>query len=120
MPDFYAEIVDALTKDTRFDWGGSGAVLALYDGAKTRDEQQAIVQSFDRIVSDGKVEPYVVAQVIHIASCLHVPGLENSYETLRKNNERVATAPSVREAIDNYRAARGFDESVRRATGRVA
>ncbi|HVF50533.1 MAG TPA: hypothetical protein VNA19_10630 [Pyrinomonadaceae bacterium] len=107
------KITNALRESAhgRFDWGGSGAVLELYEsaGGEERDE---LIRAIGRIIEEDE-DPSVVAQLIHIASSLDIAQVEPNVEHLKEKHPEEDDI--VGKAVSNFLALRRF-----RAHGRAA
>jgi hypothetical protein len=113
VKEFYEEIISALREpeQRRLDWGGSGAVLELYEsaGGEERDE---LIRAMGRIIEEDE-DPSVVAQLIHIASSLDIAQVEPNVEHLKEKH--LEEDDVVGKAVNNFLALRRF-----RAHGRAA
>lgn len=97
----------------RLDWAGVSAVLRLYEQTEGA-EREAVIRALGRIIEDGRQEPFVVAQVLDLASSLDLSQVQPS---VRRLGERALAAEEpVRGALDNYLAFRRLRTSSARPT----
>jgi hypothetical protein len=83
----------------RLDWAGVGAVLSLYEQTEG-PEREAIIRAIGQIIEDGKQEPFVVAQVLDLASSLDLAQVQTNVQRLSKSAS--ASHEPVQSALANY------------------
>ena len=112
---YYDEIIDALTGETpqlrgipkqRLDWSGCAAVLELYDKTWVRGDREDFIRDMGRVIEDteDRLPPYVVAQVLHIATSLEIAQVAPNVQKL--SSKVTGSKEPVKTAIGNYLAFR--------------
>jgi hypothetical protein len=109
--EYYGEIKDALSgadlvrqgvPAERLDWGGTSAVLDLFDRT-SGPERGEFINALGRIIEEAS-EPPVVAQVIDIVASLDISELAPVVAKVRQR--KVGEDPNVSAAVANFQAFR--------------
>jgi hypothetical protein len=118
---YYQMILDTLQGQTadlrtvareRLDWAGPGALLDLFRRT-SGTERQALIGAIGEVLDAHSASVAVLAQLIHIVSCLDLAEVEPHVRNLQRNG--VAAQEPLRAALNNYFAYRHLADSARTA-----